>query len=405
MADKKKKKDPVMDADTKGDRADQLGAIVVGAQKKYGHRVLVGASEEEVLVVPRITTGLYRMDLVTNGGIPQGRITMWYGERSTGKTSKVLRVLGNAQRVCANCYRPAELKEGVIMLPDLRTGKKKKIETMVVADCECGDPKNYLCLWVDAEKVWLSNWSKKMGVQPGGVIVMRPEYGEQAYDMALAMVNRGIIDAVAIDSLAALAPKEEMEASMEQAHQGVSARMNNKFLRKLVMGMNYCVNTYGRAPSLWVINQYREKIGVMFGDPRVLTGGKGQGFAPTLEVECSSGKIDKDEKTKEVYSAEFNYYIKKNKVGVPFGRGSYSMCLSNTSLFEVGDLMEHKMVIEDAVASGFIEKPSNVMYVFNGEKYRGMSSMVRYFGENPDEYEALKKEMLRFKLGIVDDDD
>lgn len=399
----KEKKDPVMDADTKGDRADQLGAIVEGAKKKYGHRVLIGASEEEVLVVPRITTGLYGMDLVTNGGIPQGRITMWYGERSTGKTSKVLRVLGNAQCVCANCYRPAELKDGVITLPNLETGKKQEVETRIVVDCECGNPRNYLCLWIDAEKVWLPSWSKKMGVDPGGVLVMRPEYGEQAYDMALAMVNRGIIDAVAIDSLAALAPKEEMEASMEQAHQGVSARMNNKFLRKLVMAMNYCANTYARSPSLWLINQYREKIGVMFGDPRVLTGGKGQGFAPTLEIECSPGKIDKDEKTKEVYSAEFNYYIKKNKVGVPFGRGSYSMCLTDTSLFQVGDLMEHKTVVEHAVANGFIEKPNNVTYIFEDNKFRGMSDIVRYFGEHVGEYEKLKKDMLRFKLGIVDE--
>jgi recombination protein RecA len=401
----KEKKDPVVNADTKGDRADQLGAVAEGAKKKYGHRVLIGASEEEVLVVPRITTGLYGMDLVTNGGIPQGRITMWYGERSTGKTSKVLRVLGNAQRVCANCYRPAELQDGVITLPNLKTGKKEEIETKVVADCECGNPKNFLCLWVDAEKVWLSSWSKKMGVLPGGVMVMRPEYGEQAYDIALAMVNRGIIDAIAIDSLAALAPKEEMESSMEQAHQGVSARMNNKFLRKLVMAMNYCANTYGSSPSLWLINQYREKIGVMFGDPRVLTGGKGQGFAPTMEIECSPGKIDKDKETKEVYSAEFNYYIKKNKVGVPFGRGSYSMCLTNTSLFEVGDLMEHRLVIEHAVVNGFIDKPSSVTYEFNGEKFKGMSQMVLYLGENPDEYEKLKREMLRLKLGIVDSDD
>jgi hypothetical protein len=196
-----------------------------------------------------------------------------------------------------------------------------------------------------------------------------------------------------------------MESSMEQAHQGVSARMNNKFLRKLVMAMNYCANTYGSSPSLWLINQYREKIGVMFGDPRVLTGGKGQGFAPTMEIECSPGKIDKDKETKEVYSAEFNYYIKKNKVGVPFGRGSYSMCLTNTSLFEVGDLMEHRLVIEHAVVNGFIDKPSSVTYEFNGEKFKGMSQMVLYLGENPDEYEKLKREMLRLKLGIVDSDD
>lgn len=400
------KKDPVMDASKKGGRIDQLESLIAGATKKYGQRVLVGADEMSVKIVPRVSTGLYGLDAKTNGGFPLGRVMMLYGEARSAKTTTYLRGLGNAQKLCANCFKEGTFKDGVIELPDLMEGgKRKKIETQVIVDCPCGNPKDFLTLWIDAEGVWLTDWAERMGVLPEKVMLMRPSYGEQAFDIAVAMMNRGIVDLVVIDSLAAMSPAAEVKTSMEQSHQGVSARMNNKFLRKLVAGMNNCFQKNDKAPTLWLVNQYREKIGVMFGSPNVVTGGKGQRFATTLEIECRPGKIDVDSETGEVYSAEFKYNIKKNKVGTDGQKGVFKMCTVETDVFDVGDLMEHEEVIKAAVNLGFIEKPNQTMYEFGGESFRGMSSMVRHLGENKEEYEELKSQMLEVKLGIKGEGD
>jgi hypothetical protein len=142
----------------------------------------------------------------------------------------------------------------------------------------------------------------------------------------------------------------------------------------------------------------------MFGSNLTLPGGKGQQFATSLEIETRKQKIEMDDDTGEPLIGNFAWTVKKNKVGVPGGKGEYQMCLCETDLFGVGDLMEHESVIEKATDLEFIERPSTVTYVFNDKKFRGKSPLVRYLGENPDAYADLKLDMLRAKLGIGKDE-
>ena len=388
------------DSDSGISRAGKLGAVAVQAKKQYGHSVLRGASEEEILIVPRVSTGLFSLDLRTNGGWPLRRIAMAYGMESSCKTSSFLRGLGNAQRLCGNCSRPAIYEKGKMELPDLENGGEKIVDTYVIKECSCGNPRDYISLWIDAEGVWEPSWSKRMGVWPEKVLLMRPGYGEQAYDIVVNLIATGELDHVVIDSLAAMAPLAEKTNSTEQQHQGVSARMNNKFLRKMVSEMNTCFSAYNRIPTLWLINQLRQKIGVMFGPSETVPGGFGQKFATSLEVEFKKKKVNVDDEG-DAIDGEFSFVVKKNKVGTEGGKGEFRMCKMDTDYLKVGDLMEHDSVINTAVKMGLIDKPNNVMYEFDGEKYRGMGQMELFFIEHPERYEALKTEMLKYFLGIA----
>lgn len=400
MAEKKKQ----LATGAKGSRAEKMAHIVQGANKEYKRQVLSSSSSRtnDLLVVPRVTTSLYGLDVKTNGGYPFGRIVLLYGPKQGGKTTAYLRAVGEAQKLCANCHEPGEFERGTMDMPDLVTGKVIQIETDVMVGCPCGKPRDMIILWIDAEGVWLSEWSTKMGVLAEKVILMRPSFGEQAYDVITAFVSIKEIDVIVIDSLAALTPAVEYDAAMREQQQGAAARMNNKFIRKVVSGMNEAFQE-GRAITLWMVNQYREKIGILFGSPNVLPGGKGQGFATSLEVEMRPGKMIIDKDSGEAILGEFSYKVKKNKIGVPGGIGKYQQCMSDNDLFSVGDIMEHEEVIAAACALDIIDRPSKVTYEYNGESYRGILKLVRYFGENPGEYNNMKDEMLRRKLGLDDD--
>jgi recombination protein RecA len=387
----------------KGDRSEKLSAVVKGAIKEYGRSVLVSARDSVSLAVPRVGTSLYGLDVSSNGGFPMGRITLLYGPKSGGKTTLYLRGLAKAQRLCANCAKPGEFEEGEIDLPNLETGEIEKVKTQVIVNCPCGNPRDLISLWIDAEGVWLPSWGEKMGVLTEKVILMRPTYGEQAYDVVTAFVSVKEIDLIVIDSIAAITPIVEYTSSMREQQQGVAARLNNKFIRKIVSGMNDSFQT-NRPITLWMVNQYREKIGVMFGSPETLPGGKGQGFATSLEVELRPGKISIDDATGEPLFGEFNYVVKKNKVGVSGGKGTFRQCMADTDVFVVGDLMEHEVVIEKAVEMGFIEH-DKVMYEYANQTFRGLSQTVKFFGENPHLFEELKERMIRLKLRMDEAED
>ena len=388
--------------DTKGSRAEKLASVVSGANKEFGKAIMLSPMDDSLRVVPRVSTSLYGLDVATNGGLPIGRVTMVYGLQGSGKTMLLLRSLANAQRLCANCYGPGVFVDGEIEIPNLKTGKIESVKTKVIESCPCGKPRDMIVLWVDAENVWETSWSKRLGVWAEKVILVKPSYGEQAYDLISAFVLTKELDLIGIDSLAQLTPIDEYDAAMGEQFQGLAARMNNKFLRKLIGGMCDAF-TDGRPITLWMVNQYREKIGVMFGPSEVLPGGKGQQFATSLEIETRRGKVDIDKEAGEALIGNFAWTVKKNKVGVPGGRGEYQICLAQTDLFDIGDLMEHESVIAKAVDLGFIERPSSSMYEMDGKKFRGKSQLVRYLGENPERYVDLKIEMARAKLGIGDD--
>lgn len=379
-------------------RALKIGDVIKGMNKTYkGAQLLVHARDDKRLIVPRVSTGLYALDVATNGGMPLHRMSLVYGKEKGGKSTLLLRSLANMQRLCGNCSRPARFELGVMKLPDLKTGEIKDVETQVITSCECGNPRDVLALWVDAEGVWLPEWSASMGVWPEKVLLFRPGHGEQGYDVITSFASQGVLDLVVIDSIAAMTPADELASGMGEQSVGLAARMNNKFVRKIISLMNKGFQE-DNLLTVWAINQYRAKIGGAFAGPKnEVTGGRGQKYATSLDIEMSPGKIVIDDQGEPLYG-EFYWAVKKNKIGVDGGKGTFKQWMADTDLFRVGDLQEHDLVIQKACDMGLVEHPNATMYHFDGEKFRGINSLVRYLGENPVRYAELKEQMLRQKL-------
>jgi recombination protein RecA len=380
-------------------RALRLGDAIKGMKKKYkGASLLANARDDERLIVPRISTGLYSIDVAMNGGFPLHRVSMVYGEAKGGKTTILQRSMGNLQRLCGNCFQPAEFVPGRVEIPDLETGELKQVETYVIKDCPCGHPKDIFALWIDAEGVWLPEWAEKMGVWAEKVILSRPTYGEQGYDILTSFGATGSIDLMVLDSIAAMSPEVEFTGGMEEQHVGKAARMNNMFVRKIVSLMNLGFQK-STPMTMWAVNQYRQKIGVQRGSAKTLPGGKGQLFSTSMELEMAPGKIEVDDNGDPMIG-EFYWQVKKNKLGPSGGKGTFKQWMTDTDLFSVGDLYEYDTVIARAVDMGLIEHPNSVMYHFNDLKFRGINVFVRYFGENPEVYHNLKETMIRRRLRL-----
>jgi len=398
----KKTDGPQEDAATT--RARLLGDQIKNMKKTYkGLSPLANARDDERLIVPRVSTGLYALDVAMNGGYPICRMTLVYGDAKGGKTTMLLRGLANMQRLCGNCYKPAEFGDGVVKLPDARTGEIKEIKTQVIKNCSCGKPKDIVALWCDSEGVWLPSWAKTLGVWAEKVILMRPSFGEQGYDIITGFAQTGLIDLMVIDSLAAMTPSDELTGGMQESQPGVAARMNNKFIRKIISLMNLGFQA-DVGMTIWAINQFREKIGVQFGSNKTLPGGKGQLFAGTIELEFNPGKVTLDENDEPILG-EFRWVVRKNKVGTSGGKGSYKQWMSDTDIFKIGDLQEHDTVIAKAVGMGMVDHPNSQTYEFDGKKFRGINHLIRYLGENPHRYDALKSEMLLKKLHLDEEYD
>ena len=372
-----------------GDRFSNLGEIIGAAKKKYKSPLVRGVSGR---VVPRIRTGVFGIDYHSFGGLPIGRISMVFGEKSTGKTTFYMRALANAQRICAGCYRPAKLVDGVISMPSFPSGRMKDVETKVV-ECDCGNPRDFMAVWIDSEGAFDADWAKRFGVLTEKIYFCRPEYGEQGYDIAYALVNSGEVDLCVVDSIAQMTPIDELDASIEKQHQAIGARMNNKFMRKIVSALNRgWINN--REISVWLVNQYRMAIGVMYGDPRVLTGGKGQGFVTSLEIEMSSGKPNVSDDG-DVLSTLFKWKIKKGRICPSGTSGEFEMLQDKNHL---GEINEIEQVLKLSIDAGLIEKPNMRTYVFNGETYSGKDELLTYLKTNNDSFEALKEDILDCRL-------
>ena len=367
FGDSKKKGQSVKGSD-KGSRAERLGSIVQSSSKVNKQNIIHNADEESFLIVPRISTGLYGLDVATNGGWPVGRLSMVCGLEGSGKSNLYLQGLADAQKRCANCYQYGEFEDGILELPDMTSAKIVQVKTKVIKSCPCGKPRDLIPLWADAENCWNTSWARRLGVATEKVMVVKPTHSEQAYDLINEFVSFKDIDLIVIDSLAQLTPGDELMSSMGTIHQGLAARVNNKFFRKLIGGMCEAFNE-GRPITFWLVNQYRQKIGVMFGPSETLPGGLGQKFAMSLEVETRKGKITIDDKDGEPICGEFHWKVSKSKVGVTGGKGSYQRCMVETDVFEIGDLMEHEFVVEKAVGLGFVDHPNNVMYEYNGSSF------------------------------------
>lgn len=287
-----------------------LNTVVKGVNKEHGAGSMRRMGSNEVVTMPSIPTGLMDLDyrVIGIGGVPRGRFTEIFGPASCGKTSLALSIVANAQKAGGTAA------------------------------------------YIDAEHALDPTYARSLGVNMDEVFLSQPDYGEQGLDIADRIIRSNACDVLIIDSVAALVPKAELDGEMEDQQMGLHARMMSKACRKLT-GITRNAGT----AVLW-INQTREKIGVMYGNPETTTGGNALRFYASIRIRMSqTGKMSSDGKRKNTH---FN--VVKNKVGVPFRETDADVVFGEG--FDTGG-----QTVDLAVELGVIEK-SGAWFSFDGER-------------------------------------
>ncbi len=251
------------------DKLKSLETTISQIERSFGKGSVMRLGEREVVEIDAISSGSLSLDVALGiGGLPKGRIVEIYGPESSGKTTLALHVIAEAQK------------------------------------------KNGTCAFIDAEHALDPVYAKKLGVNTDDMLISQPDNGEQALEIADTLVNSNAIDVLVIDSVAALVPRAEIEGDMGDSHMGLHARLMSQALRKLT-------GSISRSQSLVIfINQIRQKIGVMFGNPETTTGGNALKFYASVRMDIRRIGAIKDRD--EVIGNQTRVKIVKNKLAPPF---------------------------------------------------------------------------------------
>ncbi|HZE89875.1 MAG TPA: recombinase RecA, partial [Verrucomicrobiae bacterium] len=321
-----------------------LEAAVGQIEKQFGKGSIVMLGAREAQDVPVISTTALSLDAALGiGGIPRGRVTEIYGPESSGKTTLTLHIIAQAQRMGG------------------------------------------LAAFIDAEHALDPDYARKLGVDVDNLLVSQPDSGEQALEIAEVLVRSGAVDILVIDSVAALVPRAELEGEMGDSHVGLQARLMSQALRKLT-GV---VSKSGTA--LVFINQIREKIGVMFGNPETTTGGRALKFYSSVRLDIR--KIASIKEGEEVIGNRTKVKVVKNKMAAPFKWAEFDI-LYGEGISREGDLVD--LAIDKKV---FQKSGSWVSY---GEMRvgQGRENARQFLKENPDVRTEVEKK-LRLLTGLT----
>jgi recombination protein RecA len=326
------------------ERAKAVELALSQIEKQFGKGSIVRLGSREALVpISVISTGSISFDAALGvGGVPRGRVIEVFGPESSGKTTITLQIIAEAQR------------------------------------------NGGLAAFVDAEHALDPMYAKKLGVDVDNLLVSQPDSGEQALEITEALVRSGAIDVLVVDSVAALVPKAELDGEMGDSHMGLQARLMSQALRKLT-------GTVSKSrTSLIFINQIREKIGVMFGNPETTTGGRALKFYSSVRVDIRRIAAIKEGDT--VTGNRTKVKIVKNKVAAPFREAEFDI-LYGEGISREGD------VLDLAVANNIVEK-SGAWYSYAGERIgQGRENTRNFLKENKDIFAKMDGEV-RKKLGI-----
>ena len=326
------------------DRAKAVELALSQIEKQFGKGSIVRlGSREALLPISVISTGSISFDAALGvGGIPRGRVIEVFGPESSGKTTITLQIIAEAQKLGG------------------------------------------LAAFVDAEHALDPAYAKKLGVDVDNLLVSQPDSGEQALEITEALVRSGAIDVLVVDSVAALVPKAELDGEMGDSHVGLQARLMSQALRKLT-------GTVSKSrTALIFINQIREKIGVMFGNPETTTGGRALKFYSSVRVDIRRIAAIKDGDS--VTGNRTKVKIVKNKVAAPFRDAEFDI-LYGEGISREGD------VLDLAVANGIVEK-SGAWYSYSGERIgQGRENTRNFLKANKDVFARMDAEV-RNKLGI-----
>ena len=330
-------------AEKQPERTRALELAMTQIEKQFGKGSILRLGTKEVVPVSVIPTGSISFDYALGvGGMPRGRVVEIFGPESSGKTTLALQVVAEAQKL-----------KGTVA-------------------------------FIDAEHAMDPAYASKLGVDVDNLLVAQPDYGEQALEIAETLVRSGGVDLVVVDSVAALVPKAELDGEMGDSHMGLQARLMSQALRKLT-GIVFKSNT-----CLIFINQIREKIGVMFGNPETTTGGRALKFYSSVRVDVR--RIAAIKEGDRVVGSRTKVKVVKNKVAAPF-RGAEFDILYGEGISREGDLLDL------GVEHRKIEK-SGSWYSYGGDRIgQGRENARTFIRDNPDVRALLERE-IREGLGL-----
>jgi len=327
------------------ERARALEIALSQIEKQFGKgSILRLGSKDAIVPVSVISTGSISLDAALGvGGLPRGRVCEIFGPESSGKTTISLQVVAEAQK------------------------------------------KGGMAAFIDVEHALDPLYARKLGVDVDNLLVSQPDYGEQALEITSALITSGQIDVLVVDSVAALVPKAELEGEMGDSHMGLQARLMSQALRKLT-GVVSKSHT-----CLIFINQIREKIGVMFGNPETTTGGRALKFYSSVRLDIRRIAAIKD--GENVIGSRTKVKVVKNKVAAPFREAEFDM-LYGEGVSKEGDLLDL------GVAQNLIEK-SGSWFSYKGDRIgQGRENARQFLKDNQDIRQAIDVE-LRKLLGLT----
>ncbi|MGP1618288.1 recombinase RecA [Peptostreptococcus stomatis] len=309
-------------------KMEALNEALKKIEKEHGKGSVMKLGETTGLDVDSIPTGVIGLDIAAGvGGLPRGRIIEVYGPESSGKTTVTLHCIAEAQK------------------------------------------RNGIAAFIDAEHALDPVYARSLGVDVDNLIISQPDTGEQALDIAESLIRSGAIDILVIDSVAALVPKAEIEGDMGDSHVGLQARLMSQALRKLTGSIkkSNCVVIF--------INQLREKVGVMFGNPETTTGGRALKFFSTMRIEVR--RVDSIKQGDKILGNRTRIKIVKNKVAPPFKQIEFDI-MYGTGISKSGDLLDVAVGID-------VIKKAGAWYSYNDEKMgQGRENSKNFLEENED---------------------
>lgn len=328
------------------EKNEALESAIKRIEKEFGKGSIMKLGEALNMNVEAISTGCLSLDLALGvGGLPRGRIIEIFGPESSGKTTVALHVIAQAQ------------KEGGV------------------------------AAFIDVEHALDPLYAKKLGVDIANLLVAQPDMGEQALEIAEALVRSGAVDVIVIDSVAALVPRAELEGEMGDAHVGLQARLMSQALRKLTASISK-----SRTCAIF-INQIREKVGVVYGNPEVTPGGRALKFYSSVRLEVR--KSDSIKQGTEIIGSKTKVKVVKNKVAPPFKQVEFDI-MYGEGISKEGD------VLDLAAELGIIQK-SGSWYSYEGERLgQGRENTKDMIKSDPKLFESLREKIREATLQRTD---
>ncbi len=348
MAKAKKEKVAVAQVTDEEGKKKALNTAISQIEKKFGAGTIMRLGDSTSMVVSVVSTGSLTLDMALGvGGLPKGRIVEIFGPESSGKTTVALHAVAEVQRMGG------------------------------------------VAAFVDAEHALDPKYAEALGVNIADMLVSQPDSGEQALDVTEALVRSGAVDIVVVDSVAALVPQQEIDGDMGASHVGLHARLMSQALRKLsgAISKSNCVVVF--------INQLREKVGVLYGNPEVTTGGRALKFYASVRIEVRRSENLKN--GTEIYGSRTKCKVVKNKVAPPFKTAEFDI-IYGKGISKVGE------IIDMAMDLGIIERSGAFFYYEGNRIGQGKDNAKKFIEENVELQKELEEKLKAMKDQLPEGD-